>query len=152
MTVEEGDTVRVHYVGRFRDGGVFDSSRREDAEEAGVLDPERSYGPLSFEVGGGRMIEGFEEAVIGMEEGESREVEVPPEKGYGEHREEMVQEYDYEEFKEVLGSEPEEGMHIHAEDGAHGDVVSVGDVVEVDFNHHLAGETLVFEIEVIEVN
>lgn len=152
MAVSEGDRVKVHYVGSFVDGGVFDTSRREVAEEEGVLDPEREYGPLSFEVGAGDMIEGFEEGVVGMEEGEVGEIEVPPEKGYGEHSEDMVQEYDYEEFKEVLGSEPEEGMHIHGEDGSHGDIRSVGDVVEVDFNHHLAGETLVFEVEVVEVN
>ncbi|MDY7082349.1 MAG: FKBP-type peptidyl-prolyl cis-trans isomerase [Halobacteria archaeon] len=151
MSVSKGDTITVQYIGRFEDGGVFDTSRKEVAEEAGVYDPQREYEPLTFEAGGGDMIQGFDEAVIGMEEGEEKEVTIPPEKGYGEHDPELVEEYEKEQLEEALGQEPQEGMHLHIE-GTHGDVAEVeGDTVKVDFNPHLAGETLVFEIELLEI-
>jgi peptidyl-prolyl cis-trans isomerase B (cyclophilin B) len=151
MAIKEGDTVKVEYVGRYDDGDVFDSSREEVAVEAEIAHPNREYEPLEFEVGAGEVVQGFDEGVVGMEEGEDKEITVPPEKGYGERSEENVVEYEREEFRESLGEEPEVGMHIHTEE-AHGDIVEVeGDTVVVDFNHELAGETLVFEIEVVEV-
>ncbi|MCX2819880.1 FKBP-type peptidyl-prolyl cis-trans isomerase [Haladaptatus sp. F3-133] len=151
MAVNEGNTVSVEYVGRHEDGDVFDSSREDVAVEAEIAHPNREYEPLEFEVGAGEVVRGFDEAVVGMEEGEEKEITVPPEKGYGERSEENVVEYDREEFGESLGEEPEVGMHIHTEE-AHGDIVEVeDDSVTVDFNHELAGETLVFEIEVVEV-
>jgi len=141
----------VEYVGKHENGDVFDSSREEVAVEAEIAHPDRDYEPLGFEVGAGEVVQGFEEGVVGMEEGETKEITVPPEKGYGELSDENVVEYDREEFREALGEEPEVGMHIHTQE-AHGDVVEVdGDTVIVDFNHELAGETLVFEIEVVEV-
>ncbi|MFP4188866.1 MAG: peptidylprolyl isomerase, partial [Halobacteriales archaeon] len=113
--------------------------------------PNREYVPLEFKVGAGEVVQGFDEGVVGMEEGETDEITVPPEKGYGERSEENVVEYDREEFRESLGEEPEVGMHIHTEQ-AHGNIIEVeDDAVTVDFNHELAGETLVFEIEVVEV-
>ena len=151
MAVKKGDTVKGEYVGRYDDGDVFDSSREEVAVEAEIAHPNREYEPLEFEVGAGEVVQGFDEGVVGMEEGEDKEITVPPEKGYGERSEENVVEYEREEFRESLGEEPEVGMHIHTEE-AHGDIVEVeGDTVVVDFNHELAGETLVFEIEVVEV-
>lgn len=151
MAVTEGDSVKVEYVGKHENGDVFDSSREEVAVEAEIAHPNREYEPLEFVVGAGEVVEGFEEGVVGMEEGETKEITVPPEKGYGERDEERLVEYDREEFREALGEEPEVGMHIHTQD-AHGDVIEVdGDTVVVDFNHELAGETLVFEIEVVEV-
>ena len=151
MAVNEGDTVKVEYVGKHEDGDVFDSSREEVAVEAEINHPNREYEPLEFEVGAGEVVQGFEEGVVGMEEGEKKEVTVPPQKGYGERSEERLVEYDREEFREALGEEPEVGMHIHTQD-SHGDVIEVeGSDVVVDFNHELAGETLVFEIEVVEV-
>ena len=151
MAVTEGDTVRVEYVGKHEDGDVFDSSREDVAVEAEIAHPNREYEPLEFEVGAGEVVQGFDEGVVGMEEGETKEITVPPEKGYGERSDERIVEYDRDEFAESLGEEPEVGMHIHTEE-AHGDIVEVeDDTVIVDFNHELAGETLVFEIEVVEV-
>jgi peptidyl-prolyl cis-trans isomerase B (cyclophilin B) len=151
MAVTEGDTVRVEYVGKHEDGDVFDSSREEVAVEAEIAHPNREYEPLEFEVGAGEVVQGFDEGVVDMEEGEEKEITVPPEKGYGERSEENVVEYEREEFREALGEEPEVGMHIHTQE-AHGDVIEVDDnTVVVDFNHELAGKTLTFEIEVVEV-
>ncbi len=152
MAVDEGDTVRVHYVGRHEDGEVFDTSQEDVAQESGVYDERRDYEPLEFTAGAGEVVEGFDEGVLGMEEGETQEIEVPPEKGYGEADDEQLVDYEREEFRAAVGEEPERGMHIHAQN-SHGDVVDVtDDTVTVDFNHELAGDTLVFEVEVVEVD
>ncbi len=151
MAVEEGDTVRVHYVGRHETGEVFDTSREDVAKENDLYDERREYEPLEFTAGAGEVVEGFDEGLLGMEEGEEDDIEVPPEKGYGEADDERLVDYDRGEFEDAVGEEPERGMHIHAEN-SHGDVVEVTeDSVTVDFNHELAGDSLVFEVEVVEV-
>ena len=75
-TVQKGDTIRVHYTGKFSDGEVFDSSEGRS--------------PLEFTVAAGQMIPGFDRAVIGMAVGESKNVTIAPEDGYGTRREDLV--------------------------------------------------------------
>ena len=84
MAVEKGDYVEVEYVGKLKDGTVFDASIEEVAKDSGVYSSQRNYEPLGFTVGKGELIEGFEEGVKGMNVGEKKEVEIPPEKAYGE--------------------------------------------------------------------
>ena len=144
------------YVGRFEDGSIFDTSRQEVARHEDLITAQgvqpAEYAPLSFTVGRGDIIEGIDEGVVGLEEGEEATVEVPPEKAYGEIDEAKIREYDAEAFEEMVGQEPEVGIHVEAKNELHGDVTAVrDDVVQVDFNHELAGRTLVFEIEVIDV-
>jgi len=156
MAIETDDTVVIEYVGRFPDGSVFDTSRYEVAAEHGLADAQESdeddYSSLSFGVGEGEVIEGLEEGVIGLEAGDTETITIPPEKGYGEFDDERVREYNPETFEGMVGREPEVGMHVHAENGLHGDVTVVNeDIVEVDFNHELAGKTLEFEVEILDV-
>ena len=156
MPVERGDGVTIHYVGRFEDGSLFDTSRQEVARHEDLITAQGNepadYAPLSFTVGRGDIIEGIEEALVGMEDGDEKTIQVPPEKAYGEFEEEKVREYDPEAFEEMVGQEPEVGVHVEAKNELHGDVVAVrDDAVQVDFNHELAGRTLVFDIEVIDV-
>jgi len=156
MPVERGDGVTIHYVGRFEDGSLFDTSRQEVARHEDLITAQGNepadYAPLSFTVGRGDIIEGIDEALVGMEEGEETTIEVPPEKAYGEFDEEKLREYDPEAFEEMVGQEPEVGVHVEAKNELHGDVTAVrDDAVQVDFNHELAGRTLVFDIEVIDV-
>ncbi|MFB6089949.1 MAG: peptidylprolyl isomerase [Halobellus sp.] len=153
--IEAGDEIAIEYVGRFEDGTVFGTSKYEVAVEHGLADERETdpgaYDPLTFVVGAGDVIEGLDEAVRGMSVGESDTVRVPPEAAYGEVREERIREYDAETFEAMVGDDPAVGMHVEAENGLHGDVVAVRDgVVEVDFNHELAGRTLVFEIEILD--
>ena len=126
------------------------------AEETGLAEeqPDREYGPLTVEIGSGRVIEGLEDALIGQNEGATPTVAVPPEKGYGEWSEEQVQEYDREEFTQMVGGQPpEEGAYLETQEGGLAEVIHVDDeVVRVDFNHSLAGETLEFDIEIVNVN
>ncbi|MFW5977995.1 MAG: FKBP-type peptidyl-prolyl cis-trans isomerase [Halohasta sp.] len=155
MTITTGDEVTFEYTGRLDDGTVFDSSHESVAQEAGLVDtqPDREYAPLTVEVGSGQVIEGMEEGLLGMEAGETKTVEIPPAKAYGEWTEEYVQEFDTDELSEMLGQRPEEGAFLEAQNGQHGEIIHVDDeVVRVDFNPDLAGETLEFEIEVVDVN
>ncbi|WP_255151489.1 FKBP-type peptidyl-prolyl cis-trans isomerase [Halorarius halobius] len=155
MTISAGDSVTIEYVGRLDDGTVFDTSRREVAEAEGLLDdqPGREYTPLTVDVGAGQVIDGLDEGLVGMDPGEEAVVTVPPEDGYGEYTDERVVEYDRDRLDEMLeGATLAEGMQLQTEEGLPGEVVDVGEsVVRVDFNHELAGETLEFEVEVVEV-
>ena len=153
--IEPGDRVAVEYVGRFEDGTVFGTSEyavaaEHDLAAAEDRDPDE-YGPLTFTVGEGEVIEGLDDAVRGMTVGEEATITVPPEAAYGEVREDRLREYEREAFEAMVDGEAEVGLHVHAQNGLHGDVVAVReDTVEVDFNHELAGRTLVFEIEIFD--
>ncbi|SFG91614.1 peptidyl-prolyl cis-trans isomerase B (cyclophilin B) [Halopelagius inordinatus] len=156
MAIEPGDRVTIEYVGRFEDGSVFDTSDYEVAEESGLLgargEDRTDYAPLSFTVGDGTVIEGLAEGLVGLDAGAETTVSVPPEKAYGEFDADRVRTYDAESFEGMVGQSPEVGLHVHAENGLHGDVTAVrDDAVEVDFNHELAGKTLVFDVEIVEV-
>src|SRR5215467_5028295 len=96
-TVKNGDTVKVHYTGKFETGEIFDSS--EGAE------------PLAFTVGAGEVIPGFDQALMGMQIGETKNVVIGPEQAYGNRSEELVQTIDRNQFS-LPGVEPEVGMAI----------------------------------------
>ena len=137
---EPGDTVRVHYTGTLDDGTEFDSSRDGD--------------PIEFVLGEGQVIEGFDEALVGMSEGEILEVDLPPEKAYGERSDELVISVDREDLPEDL--DPEVGQTLAVDTGDEEEmaawVAEVGeDAITVDLNHPLAGRTLTFEVELVEL-
>lgn len=155
MTIATGDAVTFEYIGRLDDGTVFDTSRETVAEEEGLAEaqPDREYTPLTVDVGEQQVIEGMEEGLVGLEQGETTTLEIPPEKGYGEWTEESVQEFDTDELTEMLGQTPEEGAFLEAQNGQQGEIVHVDEeTVRVDFNPELAGETLEFEVEIVDVN
>lgn len=156
MAISTGDAVTIEYTGRLEDGTVFDTSRESVATEAGLDGVEsREFAPLTVDVGAGQIIDGLEEALVGLEPGDEETVTIPPEKAYGERDEDRLFRYDAGQFMEMLGgSGPKEGMVVETDDGLAGEVVDVdhGDgVVTVDFNHELAGKTLEFEVEVVDV-
>ena len=156
MTIATGDSVTLEYTGRLDDETVFDTSREAVAEEAGLAEaqPDREYAPLTVDVGAEQVIEGMEEGLVGLEAGETTTLTIPPEKAYGERSEERIQEFETEELREMLGGQtPEEGAYLEAQNGQHGEVVHSGEeVVRVDFNPRLAGETLTFDVEIVDVN
>lgn len=110
-TVEVGDVVTVNYVGRLEDGKVFDTTLREVAEnpvlpKTNTFTPRTVYTPFKFRVGAGEVIPGFEEAVIGMKEGEEKEIAIPPEKGYGNWSKELTETYPRIQTVDVVESVP----------------------------------------------
>jgi FKBP-type peptidyl-prolyl cis-trans isomerase 2 len=155
MAISQGDTVTIEYVGRLPDGEVFDTSDRALAQQKGLLSENRDrvYKPLTVDIGDDSVIPGLQEALVGMEEGQQATVTIPPEQAYGDRTEERLGEYDREAFEEMLGDrELTVGSEVVADSGLEGRVVDIGEAaVTVDFNHELAGETLTFTIEILDV-
>jgi FKBP-type peptidyl-prolyl cis-trans isomerase 2 len=83
ISAQNGDTVSVHYVGKYPGGKVFDTSMKSEAVKAGLFNPARDYKPLQVTLGAHQVISGFEEALTGMKVNETKEVTLPPEKAYG---------------------------------------------------------------------
>ncbi len=138
--VKKGDTIQVHYTGKFEDGKEFDSSLNRQ--------------PLQFEVGAGRVIKGFEDAVIGLQAGEKKTVTVSAEDAYGIFDENLLIEIPKKNVPE--GVTPEVGMRLQLVNqqgqAAHVVVTEILDkTVRLDANHPLAGKTLVFDLEVLEI-
>ncbi len=139
MPVKKGDKVKVEYKGTLDDGKVFDTSEGK--------------APIEFEVGAKKVIPGFDNAVVGMEKGEEKEVKIKPEEAYGILRPDLVKKIP----RTVLpkDQEPKQGMMIvmKTKEGvqipARIKEVSAQDIT-IDLNHPLAGKTLNFKIKVIE--
>ena len=83
LSAQNGDTISVHYLGKFPGGKVFDTSMRSEAEKAGIFNPARDYKPLQVVLGQHQVISGFEEALMGMKINEAKEITLPPERAYG---------------------------------------------------------------------
>ena len=136
-----GDIVRVHYTGKLEDGTVFDSSAERE--------------PIEFTIGAGRVIPGVEEAVTGMEPGESKSATIPPEQAYGPHRDEMVTTVEREQLPPHITPTVGQQLAVQQQDGRQFNV-TVTDVsdktVTIDANHELAGKNLVFDLELVEVS
>ncbi|HSJ52106.1 MAG TPA: peptidylprolyl isomerase [Anaerolineae bacterium] len=135
-----GDTVRVHYMGKLDDGTVFDTTMTHE--------------PVEFTIGSHQVIPGFEQAVIGLEPGESITVRVPALKGFGAYRHEMVQNVHPSQLPEGLEPEIGQQLQIPRQDGQPF-LVRVTDVSDVsitlDANHPLAGQDLTFSVRLVEV-
>jgi len=135
-----GDKVQVHYHGRLVDGTTFDSSAGRQ--------------PLEFEVGSGMVIKGFDEGVTGMSVGDKKTISIPPDEAYGPRQEEMVIEFPITNFPPDI--KPEVGMtlNMHSENGQEIPVVITAiteEAVTLDANHPLAGQTLVFDLELVDI-
>lgn len=138
--VKNGDSVKVHYVGTLEDGTVFDSSRDREAT-------------LDFQVGTGQMIPGFDTGVVGMAVGETKNLMIPPEQGYGPMNPEAVHDVPRTQFPDdfefvvdamVSGQGPQGPIMAK--------ILEVSeDNIKLDFNHPLAGKNLTFEVELVEI-
>lgn len=140
QTVKNGDTVRVHYHGRLTNGATFDSSEGRE--------------PLEFQVGAGMVIKGFDNGVLEMQVGDKKTVQIPVDQAYGPKNEELVMDFPKANIPADL--KPEVGMELQMSN-AQGQVfpvkvAAVGtEFITLDANHPLAGEELIFDIELVEI-
>jgi peptidylprolyl isomerase len=137
---KKGDKVKVHYHGKLTSGETFDSSAGRE--------------PLEFEVGSGSVIKGFDEGVSGMQVGEKKTINIPVEEAYGPRNAEMLIEFPKDRFPNDM--KIEQGMQLMMSDSSGQNIpVIVTEIKEssviLDANHPLAGEELVFDIELVEI-
>jgi peptidylprolyl isomerase len=139
--VKEGDNISLHYTGSLDDGTVFDSS------EGGQ--------PLSFKVGSGQVIQGFDEGVRGMEVGETKDITIAPENAYGEYHEELVRVVPKSAFPPNVTPAVGLGFELELPSGQTLPVRIIdieGDEVTLDANHLLAGENLYFKVRLLSID
>lgn len=141
MPIKNEDKIKVEYTGMLEDGTVFDTSE--------------GIGPLEFEVGSGQVISGFDNAVIGMEVGEEKKVELAPSEAYGDYDSNLIKKIPMNKLPP--GEEPKPGMvlELRTSDGI-GFPARITEVAEqditIDLNHPLAGKTLIFQIKIVDVS
>ncbi|MDR9439822.1 MAG: FKBP-type peptidyl-prolyl cis-trans isomerase [Halomonas sp.] len=137
--IDEGMEVTLHFTLSLEDGTVVDSTRDKQ--------------PATFQVGDGNLPPGFEHPLKGLVSGDTGSFEITPEHAFGQHNPQNIQLLKRDDFE---NEEPEVGMVMSFADAAGGELPGVikhieGEQVEVDFNHPLAGRTLTFEVEVLDV-
>ena len=137
---EVGDTVKVHYVGKLDDGTIFDSSEGQE--------------PLEFKLGDSMVIPGFEHALIGMSEGDSTTVTIPPDSAYGPYRDEMIGVVPRDKIQAAGDVQVGQELQLPGPNGQvfYAKVLEVTpDSVKLDANHPLAGQTLNFNIKLVSI-
>ena len=138
---KQGDTVKIHYTGKFENGEIFDSSKDRE--------------PLEFTMGERKVIPGFEKGIAGMEVGESKNLTIPPEEAYGTKNQELVIELERNKLPEHI--KPEVGMQLQMTQTS-GQPVNVvitsltDDTITIDANHPLAEQTLYFDVELVDIS
>lgn len=140
MSAKNGDTVKVHYTGKLNDGTSFDSSLNRE--------------PLEFTIGEGKLLKKFEDSVIGMAEGDKKDISIPAAEGYGTRREELVGNIPLSQLPPDIT--PETGMQLQLQTPeGHPLIITITDIAEdhitVDGNHRLAGHDLNFELQLMEI-
>jgi peptidylprolyl isomerase len=138
--IKNGDTVTVNYTGRLEDGTIFDSSLMEGRE------------PLTATLSQGQLIKGFEDGLMEMSEGDKKTIEIEPENAYGSYSEEMITTINKTQVPE--GIQVGETLQGNSSRGPIiVKVIEVGDdYVMIDANHPLAGQKLIFDLEVVGIS
>tara|TARA_R100001082_G_scaffold6498_2_gene4189 strand:+ start:511 stop:1014 length:504 start_codon:yes stop_codon:yes gene_type:complete len=144
-TIEKGDTVKIHYKCTLDDGTIASDSKATNE-------------PLEFNVGEKIVLSGIDEEIIGMETGEEKSFVLSPDRGYGEYFEDRISNLPKTNIPEQFVEQIEEGsvIPLMSKDGTSRLIATVKEVLDddfvVDLNHPLAGKTLYFDVEVLEVN
>lgn len=140
IQVKKKDTVKVHYTGKLTNGQVFDSSLERE--------------PLEITIGEGALIPGFENAILDMQVNDKKTVEISKEDAYGEVQEELFHQVQKEQLPQDIKPEVGMGLASKGPDGTEHQfrVVDIkDDHIVVDGNHPLAGQDLVFDLELVEI-
>ncbi|NNK40180.1 MAG: peptidylprolyl isomerase [Winogradskyella sp.] len=138
--VKENDTVKVHYTGKLTSGQVFDSSVNRE--------------PLEVQLGQGQLIPGFENGLIDMSVSEKKTINIAKEDAYGEVNDQLFHKVPKAELPEDIKPEVGMGLVGSAPDGSQQQfrVAQIeDDHIVIDANHPLAGQDLVFELELVEI-
>ncbi len=138
---KQGDSVQIHYTGTLLNGEQFDSSTGRE--------------PLSFTLGSGMVIKGFDDGVTGMAVGEKKTVHIAPAEAYGEANAEMI--FDFPKTNLPADIVIEAGMQLMMNNGEGQQLpVIVQEIKEesivIDANHQLAGKTLIFDLELVAID
>ena len=142
------DFVIIDYTARVKDGRVFDTTSAETAKKEDIFDDKRVYRPLPVIVGEGQVVKGLDEALKHLNVGEEKELELAPENAFGSRNPDFIRLVPIKVFKQQ-GINPVPGMPVEL-DGRHARIQTVaGGRVRVDFNHELAGRTLVYNVKVV---
>jgi len=138
--VRNGDTVKIHYTARLKNGNVFESSR--------------GHVPLQFTIGDGSVIPGLEKAVIGMKVGDKKTVEVPPEDAFGPRHEELVFKVERNSIPSDIKPFIGQNLQMQHPDGSYINLVVTDmddETITLDANHPLAGSFIIFDLELVEI-
>lgn len=147
--MNSGDFVSINYIGRVKDTGeIFDLTYEDVAKKEDVFDSKIKYGPVTIVIDGGFLLKGLNDAIKEMKVGEKKKIELAADKAFGERKSELISLVPESKFKgQDIDVHP--GSVVNA-DKLQGRVLSMdGGRVRIDFNHPLAGKTLVYEIEVV---
>lgn len=146
--MEEGDVVSLDYIGRIKESGeLFDTTKREVAEEEDAVNERASYEPVKIIVGAEMVVEGLDERLKDLNVGDEKEVEVPPQKAFGKREGDLIKTFSENKFKDQEMN-PYPGMRVTIDERV-GRVISVNSGrVRVDMNHPLAGRTLKYSLEI----
>ncbi len=151
-TIKKGDIVKVDYVGTFENGTLFDTSIKEEAVKAGFVLRE-SYAPLTLTVGEHQVIKGFEDGVLGMKEGQEKIIIIKPADAYGMFNPTAMVNVSRDKLDISGGNEIIVGSQLQASNGAIGIVTALDNAsITIDFNHPLAGKTLIFRVIIKKIN
>ena len=135
-----GDTVKIHFTGKLQDETVIETSKDRD--------------PLEFKIGDGNVIPGLEQGVIGMAAGDKKTIAVSPEEGFGKQQEDLVVDLKKSEFPEDVEFAVGAYLNIETSDSKEfkAKVVEIKeDTVTLDANHPLAGITINYDVELLEI-
>ncbi|MCE4615426.1 MAG: peptidylprolyl isomerase [Desulfurococcales archaeon] len=149
MPIQDGDIVLVSYTIHDKEGNLVETTNAELARKENKYREDEYYGPKTIVVEENILVKGFYKALKEMDLGEKKTVEIPPEEAYGPKEPSKIRKYPVRRFLKA-GIRPEAGkiVEINSELGV---ITRVTDrIVEVDFNHPLAGKTLVYEIEILD--
>ncbi|RLF18705.1 MAG: peptidylprolyl isomerase [Thermoprotei archaeon] len=149
MPIQKGDYVLIDYVARVKETGeIIDLTREDVAKETKFYREDGIYEPQLIIVGEGWVLEGLDEALTQMEVGEEKTIEIPPSKAFGERDPSKVRVIPAKELTK-RGVTPRLGARVEV-DGRLGVVRSIGGGrVTIDFNHPLAGHSIIYEVKVV---
>jgi FKBP-type peptidyl-prolyl cis-trans isomerase 2 len=140
MKVKKGTKVKIHYTGTLDNGQVFDSSEGRE--------------PLEFEAGSGKVIRGFDAAIMGMKKDEEKEVTIEADDAYGQRNEELKQKVPKDKINIPGEITPGMTLAVTAPDGQQFPVIVAGvedENIIIDLNHPLAGQRLNFKIKLVDL-